>query len=104
MAYKKDPLNGLNPDQSGPKEKIQNGDPHSSPNRDQRSGAAEAGGPNPSLDHEAMGGKHGEVPPHSNLVIVPGDTRGETPLPATEADSGIETGDGETHVQANPQD
>jgi hypothetical protein len=43
-----DPLRGLNPDQSGPREKIQNGDPKASPATDQRSGAREAGGPGPS--------------------------------------------------------
>jgi hypothetical protein len=48
MASKKDPLMGMNPDQSGPVEKIQNGDPKASPNSDQRSGCAEAGGPGPS--------------------------------------------------------
>src|SRR3954468_14578674 len=47
--HKRDPLRGLNPDQSGPLEKIQNGDPRSSAHRDQRSGAREAGGPGHSL-------------------------------------------------------
>lgn len=70
MAQKLDPLKGMNPDQSGPKEKIQNGDPHSSPNRDQRSGAREAGGPGPSLDSAEAGGKEGMVPPHDNLEVV----------------------------------
>jgi hypothetical protein len=66
MAEKRDPLNGLNPDQSGPLEKIQNGDPRSSPNRDQRSGAREAGGPGHSLQQAPTGDPHA-VPPHDNL-------------------------------------
>jgi hypothetical protein len=48
MASKKDPLRGMNPDQNGPVEKIQNGDPKANPQSDQRSGAREAGGPGPS--------------------------------------------------------
>lgn len=70
MAEKMDKLRGLNPDQSGPLEKIQNGDPKSGANRDQRSGAAEAGGPKGSLDNADMGGKQGSVPPHEGLEDV----------------------------------
>ena len=78
MAQKMDPLRGLNPDQSGPKEKIQNGDPRAAPNRDQRSHAKEAGGPGPSLDTAQMGGKEGQVPPLEGQVVV---THGVIPLP-----------------------
>jgi hypothetical protein len=74
---KVDPLHGLNPDQNKPIEDIQNGDPKAGANRDQRSGAAEAGGPNPSLDKAEMGGKEGEVPPHESEGEVTG-----TPLKA----------------------
>jgi hypothetical protein len=52
---KVDPLQGLNQDQSGPLEKIQNGDPTSGPNRDQRSGAWESGGPGASLQKKPTG-------------------------------------------------
>lgn len=61
--HKVDPLRGLNPDQSGPKEKIQNGDPNSGPERDQRSLAAEAGGPGPSLQESGAA-------PDDGLVIA----------------------------------
>lgn len=69
---KVDPIKGLNPDQSKPLEDIQNGDPKAGANRDQRSGAAEAGGPNPSLDKAEMGGEEGKVPPHESPDTVTG--------------------------------
>lgn len=61
MAKMLDPLQGLNPDQSGPKEKIQNGDPKAAPNVDQRSGTVESGGPKPSLQKGPTGTKEGMV-------------------------------------------
>lgn len=61
MAQKLDPLKGLNPNQSGPREKIQNGDPKASPNRDQRSGAYEAGGSGESLQKGPTGTPEGQV-------------------------------------------
>jgi hypothetical protein len=67
MPSKYDPLQGLNPDQTGPKEKIQNGDPRSAPNRDQRSGCAESGGPMGSLQKGLTGTKKGMVPKHHGL-------------------------------------
>jgi hypothetical protein len=70
---KVDPIKGLNPDQDKPLEDIQNGDPKAGANRDQRSGAAEAGGPNPSLDKAEMGGNEGEVPPHESPEGVSGE-------------------------------
>lgn len=69
MSQKLDPLKGMNPDQSGPLEKIQNGDPNAGPNRDQRSGAAEAGGPGESLQKGPTGTDAGQVPPHEGLVV-----------------------------------
>lgn len=63
---KVDPLQGLNPNQNKPVEDIQNGDPKAGASRDQRSGAQEARGANPSLDTAEMGGKEGEVPPHTS--------------------------------------
>jgi hypothetical protein len=60
--HKMDPLQGLNADQSGPLDKIQNGDPRSSPNRDQRSHCIESGGPAGSLQKEpTLGSNRGSV-------------------------------------------
>lgn len=95
---KRDPLKGMNPDQSGNPEDIQNGDPHSSPNRDQRSGAAEAGGPNPSLDSAEMGGKHGEVPPHNNLEVVEKDGKADQTIKGKDKGD-FKSGDGKTNVK-----
>ncbi len=67
---KVDPLKGLNPDQSGPIEKIQNGDPTAAPNVDQRSGAREAGGPGPSLQ-TAPTGDPTASPQAEGQVVIP---------------------------------
>lgn len=77
-GHKIDPLKGLNPDQSGPKEKIQNGDPSSGPNRDQRAQTVESGGSNPSLQQGPTGTPEGMVPPHEGLEVVTGTLE---PLP-----------------------
>jgi hypothetical protein len=77
MAYhKKDPLAGLAADQSGPLDKIQNGDPNSSPNRDQRSGCSESGGPKGTLQKElTLGSNRGSViPPQETEAVYKGAT------------------------------
>lgn len=69
--HKVDPLNGLNPDQSGPLDKIQNGDPRSSANRDQRSGCSESGGPNGTLQRgPTLGSNRGDVIPRQETEAV----------------------------------
>lgn len=78
-GHKVDPLKGLNPDQSGPKEKIQNGDPSAGPNRDQRAQTVESGGTKPSLQQGPTGTPEGQVPPHEGLEVVTGTLE---PLPA----------------------
>lgn len=77
-GHKIDPLKGLNPDQSGPKEKIQNGDPSSGPNRDQRAQTVESGGTQPSLQKGPTGTPEGQVPPHEGRIVVTGTLE---PLP-----------------------
>lgn len=65
-----DPLRGMNPNQSGPIEKIQNGDPNAAPNVDQRSGGKEAGGPGPSLQTAPTGDPQAS-PAAEGQVVVP---------------------------------
>lgn len=102
MADKRDPLRGLNPNQSGPLDKIQNGDPRSSPNRDQRSMTAESGGSLGSLQTGPTGTKEGQVPPHDNLEKTARGPGVLVSAPAGVDTSGIEASDAHNRAGVSP--